>query len=285
MTGPDEPALLTAQLEAALSGADADPHVAIEAAALAGQRARTGVDDALQAAARRLQPEGVALAEAAEDAADAIAELEPEDGEDVAWDRLCHLDEVCAAAWWFDRVELVAPSVSLAVSVVHAFPETWAPLAPAASRLLVHAPPAPGDPALALWRAVEVAAPPAPVEVEAPSEILLDDLFHALGLRGGLRASLADVAPVFLLADGGAPPRPPWEVLASGDGWELVLTWGDRREPVILLATDCDQRPEVTHDGDAVHAAACPDGWTWPAREGTWTVRWDDQHASFEIDP
>lgn len=287
MTRNDEPALLTLQLAAALAGADADPLDAIEAAGLAGLRARAGVQDPLQVTARRLQADPQVLAEAAEDAAQAFAAVEEEDGPDVGWDRLCHLDELCAAAWWLGQVEVVVPSVSLALGVLHGFPEAWAPLAPAASRLLAASPPAPDDPALALWRAVEVAALPAPSEADEPSDLVLDDALLALGLRarGAPRLSLASVEPPHLLADGGAPPRPPWELIAAGEGWELVLTWGDRREPVILLVNDSDHPPEVTHDGAEVGARACPDGWVWPARAGAWEMRWDAEHARFELVP
>lgn len=285
MTRHDEPALLTAQLEAALAGAAADPHEAIEAAALAGLRARVGADDALQAAASRLHADPVELAEAAEDAAEALAEVEEDDGPDLGWDRLCQLDEVCAAAWWLGQAEVVRPSVALAVGVVHAFPEPWAPLAPAASRLLAEAPPVHGDPALALWRAVEVARLPAPEAVDEPSELVLDDALAALGLRTLDRLRLSDVTPVSLVASGGAPPRPPWEVIAAGAGWELVLTQGEPHEPVLLLATELEVPPEVRHDGASATVEGCPDGWTWPAAPGAWRVQWGGETVRFELDP
>ncbi|GDX83832.1 hypothetical protein LBMAG42_56430 [Deltaproteobacteria bacterium] len=276
---------LTEQLEAALAGANSDPYDAIEAAGLAGLRARAGETDHLQSSARQLEVDAVLLAEIAEDAAEALGQVDEDDGEELAWDRLCLMDEVCAAAWWLGKTGVVAPWADLATRNVRGFPEAWAPLAESASRVLADTAPAPGDAALALWRAVEVAIVPVAEGRKVDiSEIVQDDILTALGLALRPRFQLAAYAPHELRAAGGLPPSPPWEQLGQGPDWEVVITWSAAGKTVIHVATEGDSSPTVARDGQPVRPLQVFGGWQIAAEPGSWRVRVGEAEVVFRLE-
>jgi hypothetical protein len=277
---------LAEQLGAALAGASSDPHDAVEAAGLAGLRARAGEVDELQAAARRLVVEDAMLAQVAEEAADALGDVEEEDGEEVAWDRLCLMDEVCAAGWWLGKPAVVAPWANLATRVVRGFPEAWAPLAASASRVLADSAPAPGDPALELWRAVEVAIiPVAEGREEDISEIVRDDILSKLGLGSRPpRVGIAGFASSELRAADGLPPRPPWRQLGQGPDWEVVLTWDTGGRTVILVAMEGAAAPRMERDGQLVSPLQVFGGWQAAAEPGAWRVSVGETEVEFGVE-
>jgi hypothetical protein len=285
MTLRTEPDTLSEQLGAALSGAASDPYDAIDAAALAGLRARLGESDELQRVAAQLVVDTALLAQAAEDAAEAFGRVGEDDGEEVAWDRLCLMDEVCAAAWWLGKPAVVAPWADRTTRVVRGFPEVWAPLAESASRLLVTSAPARNDPALALWRAVEVAIVPVTdaLDDDVP-ELAMYDIRSSLGLGSVRVVRLSDYAARELHAASGLPPRPPWERLGAGPEWEVVLTWDGAGQTVILVATEGGAAPTFEREGKPVTPLQVFGGWQVAAEPGAWRVVVAGAQVAFSVE-
>ena len=266
--------LLRTQLQAAL--AEGDP---LEVAALAGLLARAAPSDPLLP---RAGPPLGPLSRAAEAAADALLAVDEGDDPAESWDALCALDELCAAAAFGGVPGEVQASVDLCARTIRAFPEPWSAHAEAATALLARHPPRPGDPARALWAAVEAsrwADQLAPTDDEAgPTE----EARLALGL--GVVISLRAWRPVEarLAAAALLPDDPPWCAPARGAGWELALTEDEAGQAVLLLLGAVGT---FRRDGAEVPATDGPEGLACPALPGAWEVQVGDRLIAFVVDP
>ena len=274
----DEAALLRAQLEEA-TAADAHP---LERAALAGLLQRLAPDDPLLSATRGGPDAGAALDEDVEDALDQLLAVDEDDDSAESWDALCALDELCAAATFLGHPDRIAAAVDEACRLVRAFPEPWAAHADAAAELLRDRAPRPGDPAAALWAAVEASQWPAGVAPRA------DEDGAPLGARRrlGLDVVVSLMAfrqrvPIRLAAAGALPEEPAWLGLGRGTGWEVALTEGDTGEPVLLLSS---AEGRLSRDGEAVAATPGPDGLVCAATPGEWTISVGDETLDFRIE-
>lgn len=271
--------LLRSQLLQALAG-QADP---LELCTLGGLLGRAAPQDPLLGRLADLRP-GPALLQSLQahlaQAAQAFEAVDEEDDPALSWDALSALDEVCAAAAFLGRADLVAEAVQDAAALVGAFPEAWAPHADAASGWLEDAPP--GDPARALWAAVEAAAQGLDAEVEgrAPEDLRLQAGLDVVISRFGrppteLRSS----------ADGALAPDGPWTRLARGEGWELALTTDPDDRPILLLAGEVLPAPRsFVHDGQAVALQPGPEGEWCAAAPGAWQVTLGTRRLAFRVD-
>lgn len=247
---------LRAQLIEALRGPDPDP---LELAVLVGLLARALPGDAaLRAVPVPWRDPRPALEEAVE------ALLEVEEDPDEAWDRLCALDELCAACAWLGCPHSAAGPVAEAARWVRAFPEVWQAHAPAAAdqgdRLPRH------DPARPLWAAVAASAWADPAAWSAQEPGARAQLRWRLSLP--VRLPRWEPEARLAAADGALPPPARSERLAEGEGWQLHLA-ETLRGGVELLGTapftaTCDGAPVAVQE-EAI-------GWTCPARPGRWEL-------------
>ncbi len=237
----------------------------LEIAALAGLLAREG-ETHVPAEALRGRASAViggipdAVLDSLADEVEGADELETEEG---ALDRLSAFDEVAAAFAWVGAGARVAPFAVRIADNIRAFPETWAPFAGHASRLLESAAPCEGDSAARVWRAVEVAplqqeqiaqvvadsqrevlpeaivsaiarAAAAPVETAGEDRSRLQLRTSSQGeavARGAraevhVRARLSAGAHTRPMAAAGKPEQGTWTPIAAAEDWELALASG-----------------------------------------------------------
>lgn len=275
----DPAPLLRSQLLQALAG-QAEP---LELAILGGLLRRLSPGDPLLAQLADLGPSPArvsALRAHLSQALQALEEIDEDDDPALSWDALAALDELCAAAAFLGRADLVAEAVQDAAALVRAFPEAWAPHADAASGWLEDAPP--GDPARALWTAVEAAsrglAPDA--EGQAPADLRMQAGVDVVVPLFGRRSAELRAAAAAPLAEEG-----PWTRLAHGEGWELALTTDPSDQPILLLAGEVlPARITVAHEGQAIALQPGPEGQWCPASPGAWQVTLGDRHLTFRVE-
>ncbi len=212
------------------------------------------------------------LAHSAQDLSQGVEDCDEDDPPEVTWDRLCALDELCAAAHWLGAAETVAPYIEGVHATLSAFPEPWAPHADAASALLQHRPPRPGDPALQLWQVVESASlgfrsdPSA--EAGAPSafriEVGLDVVVELFGMRAEARRAAASELP----------EPPPWRTLREAEDWSAGLTVEDGDVWLVVQAGIEDSKSPVTATCDGAPVALAPHlgAWRCRATAGAWRL-------------
>lgn len=195
---------------------------------------------------------------------DRLVELDEGSEPDEVDDVLFALDEVGAAAWFLGRAASVSLAFDVAERTVAAFPEPFAGRADLATAVLTVAPPLPGDPAGALWRAVEAAGG--------------ED--RAAGAGGGDVAGWS-VRAVRALA--GDPARPPWCAVGGGRGVDVALTAVVGRLHVAVTVDGPDE-PVARCGADDVTLRRGPTGiWLARAEIGVWEVRCAWTRVRFEL--
>ncbi len=278
----EELELLRAQLLEARADPEAEP---LEQAALAGLLERLAPDEPLLPPLRaELSASAVAqdLAQAAEDALDALLAIDEDDDDAESWDALCAMDELCAGATFLARAALVAGPVDEAGRALRAFPEAWTAHAQAATELLRDRAPRPGDPAIQLWQAVEASRWPEGVAPREGASDLSDLVRWRLGLDIVISlAAFRGTQPMRAAAASALPAPSPWRTLSRGPGWELALTELPGDGAVLLLSRAAGGR--FTRDGVEVAAVQRPEGWCCPAAPGDWSVQTGDEHIEFRV--
>lgn len=210
----------------------------LEIAALAGLLAREGQP---HAGAEALRARALAVIGGIPDAvldslADEVESADELESEAGALDRLSAFDEVSAAFAWVGVGGRVAPYADRIADNIRAFPETWAPFAAQASRLLEDAAPCAGDPAARVWRAVEVA----PLQVEQIAQAVAASERDVL--PAGIAAALAQAASATPEAEPVAEDRPRRQVRTSSQG-EAVLRPGQDVHVRARLSARAHTRP------------------------------------------
>ncbi len=264
-------------LRAQLSHVSSSPTVDnLERATLSGLLSRFDENDAMLTSVPRsfVERDLADLLKFADEAVDDIVETNEGEDDDLLWDRLATLDELCAAASWWKQSGAMLGSVGRAVAIVRAFPETWTPIAHLASGLLETAPPLANDPASGLWQAVEasvVGAAVRPVEsggVPGRIRILLgiDNVVSLAAFRPSLRRAAA----------GALPEPPPWETLVKQDTWSVSATVEDGVVVLVISTDDADSTSDamtVSWNGQTVALSRSGGAWYCPASNGTWAFQ------------
>lgn len=274
--------LLRAQLTEILTEilAEAPEATGLERAALAGLLARLMPDDPLvaQTEAGLGDPVIQAIAQAGEHALAMIESIDEEDDPALSWNALCAMDEACAASWLVARPALVEGFVEEATATVRAFPEPFASHAEAASTVLRERAPRAGDPAWGLWAAVELSAVALPLDEAGASfetrlALQLPVVLSRLGPSAGIQLQAHD---------GGLPEEAPMEILARGEGWELLYTLDPQERPILLYSGAGEAL--LICDGEARAWSADPEGQVCLATPGAWTVTVDGKALHFRIE-
>lgn len=264
---------LRAQLREALRGEDP-----LELARVAGLLHRIAPDDpSLDDALNVLTQAPLPLGDAAIAALARVEEADEDDDPEQTWGALCALDEVLAAATLLGAAEACRPLTEEAVRHIRAFPEPWRPHADAATALLRDEPPPQGDPAWALWAAVEGSRWELPLDdAGMPARTRFElGFWVSLGVWGSEnRRQLAAAEPL--------RPAPPWEPLAQGPGWEIALTHDDTDNPVLLCS---DPAATARRDGAEVTPTVTPVGASFLAKDGDWIITHSGGTTRLRLDP
>lgn len=278
----DEIQLLSTQLHASLAEAPIDT---LEVAGLAGLLARIDPDHAaLQGVDHTLTPDTRAELEGgAERLSEAVEDCDEDTEPEIGWDRLCALDELCAAAHWLGAPDAVAPHVAEICHTLSAFPEAWAPHAVAASALLQHRPPRPGDPARVLWATVESAALGFHADTDreegAPGRLRIDLGLDVVITLHPFRAAARRAAAADL------PEPGPWGTLRESDDWSAGITTEDGEVWLVVQADVGSGTAPVTAtcDGEPIALVAHTGAWRCPARPGAWRLEHGDTVVAFTL--
>jgi len=280
----DNTALLAEQLAAALRDLQHDAGSPLEVAALAGLLSRSQQDSpALAEAIEWRDGESSSVLDdalstlPADEAVELLTALTEDSTPEEKTDALFHIDELCAAAWWADAPTCMASAAQVSARLIRTFPEIWSELSPLATRILSAAAPASGDPALALWRAVEAtrwASAPEP-DSRVPAA---EGARRKLGLR--LVLSRGAVArDTRARAASGLPAAPKVEEVAAGKDWELVLTEESSQPIFRLSSSDVGLVFVVTRDGTEVSLSSgdAPGRWSCEAVAGAYRWKIDSE--------
>ena len=204
----------------------------------------------------------------------------PSSSDLVAFDRLAALDELCAAATWVGLPHAVAGPTEDVVAVLQAFPEDWSALSPLASTLLERCPPAPTDPALALWQALEATALPVHADAAdspgAPSAVRI-----AAGLD--VVVSLADFRSPLRRAAAGAIPAPgSFRTLRDAPEAAVGLE-ADQDVVWLVVQTPPGTSASVSCNGEAVPLTAHLGAHRCRVQDGDWQVVHGDTTTTFRL--
>lgn len=278
----DEIQLLTTQLSASLQETPIDR---LEVAGLAGLLDRIAPDHGLLSGLDRSLDPGVRadLESGAQRLSEAVEDCDEDTDPAVSWDRLCALDELCAAAHWLGAAELAVRHIEEIQYTLSAFPETWAAHAPAASVLLQRRTPRTGDPARLLWQTVESAAlgfqADTANEAGAPSRLRIEVGVDVVIELGTFRAAARRAASAEL------PEPAPWESLRDAADWSAGITAEDGAVWLVVQADiGVGSAPvSVTRDGETVSLAAHAGAWRCRVEPGGWRLAGGDTVVAFTL--